>query len=113
MAEKSPFKMPPPADSSVKQYRQKQILVAYMLLDPTTTKQEIHEEVKEIAPESVATLNRDTRLTRAMEKKNLLLQKNLEAANRRLHEQDLTDDDFLAVVEPMPQEDEEEKDDED
>ncbi|KAM3585376.1 uncharacterized protein V6R79_016137 [Siganus canaliculatus] len=142
MADKSPFKMPPPADSSVKNYRQKQILVAYMLLDPSTTKQEIYEEIKEIAPESVATLNRATRQARASEKKNILLQNNLEVATRRLHEKDsqlqeykaklekleeelkkirtnntsasdLTDEDFLFVVEPMPQEDAEEKDDED
>ncbi|KAM3619723.1 uncharacterized protein V6R79_012646 [Siganus canaliculatus] len=69
-----------------------------MLLDHTTSKEEIYEEVKDIALESVAQLHKATRLTKAMEKKNLLLHKHLEAANRRIQEQESRLQEYTAKI---------------
>ncbi|KAM3619770.1 uncharacterized protein V6R79_013342 [Siganus canaliculatus] len=55
----------------------------------------------------MAHLNRSSRLVKAKEKQNVLLRKQLEAANRRIKEYEPTDEDFLTIVEPVSQEDDE------
>ncbi|KAM3620173.1 uncharacterized protein V6R79_019355 [Siganus canaliculatus] len=119
MADKSPFKIPPPADSTLKQCRDKQILISYMLLDPTTSKAEIYATHRDIALETVVHLNRSSRLVKAKEKQNVLLRKQLEEVEEvaKLKEQpshqhsgpasEPTDEDFLTIVEPVSQEDDE------